>query len=409
MFPPGLQFDNGRETIRLTITTLVIAADILLPPVVIPAYFFYSGTMPLLFSSFGRVLVEPCRPLLSKNTMSNTMNKRTWLLSISPFLFLFSRAQHCSLPDSFFAEDTLVVCEGVSYQLDGPAISGATYKWSTTGNGNSINIGLNGKYWLEMSDGSCTQSDTITILFNSFLLSPQLEDLKLCKSQPALPLPVQGQHLLWYTDPVGGVPNTVLPVPSTADTGRMTYWFTQTIRGCESPRLPMQVKVIDKPMFDLGEAFIIPCGALGIVLQVVADGESVYTWDNGSHDVAMTVTGRGKYSLYAENMCGDHRDTTIAVECEDRCVQFPNAFTPNSDGRNDVYQAACFCPVPKYKLSIYNRNGEMVFQTTDPAAGWDGFYKGKLQPNGAYVYYSEFFDFLLKQNFTRKGSLVLLH
>jgi len=337
------------------------------------------------------------------------MKKRTRLLTLFILLFLFSKAQHCSLPADLFPDDTIVVCQGTTYQLDGPSISGASYAWSTGGSGSSVSLGFNGKYWLEMSDGSCTITDTVMVLFNSFLLSPQIQDLKLCKSQPALPLPVKGQHLQWYTDAIGGVGNTALPVPSTADTGRITYWFTQTIRGCESPRLPMLVKVIDKPMFELGEAFIIPCGAPGIVLQVVADGESQYTWDNGSHQVAMTATGRGHYSLYAENMCGNHRDTTVAVECEDRCVQFPTAFTPNSDGRNDKYQAACFCPVPKYKLSIYNRNGEIVFQTTDPTGGWDGYFKGKLQPNGAYVYYSEFFDFILKQNFTRKGSFVLLH
>jgi gliding motility-associated-like protein len=108
-------------------------------------------------------------------------------------------------------------------------------------------------------------------------------------------------------------------------------------------------------------------------------------------------------------MCGNHRDTVTAVECQDRCVQFPNAFTPNSDGKNDSYRAACFCPVPAYRLIIYNRNGEQVYQTKDPDAGWDGYFRGKLQPNGVYVYYSEFYDFILKQNFTEKGTLVLMH
>lgn len=260
-----------------------------------------------------------------------------------------------------------------------------------------------------MDDGTCAKSDTVTVLFNSFLLSPRISDLKLCKGQPARPLPVQGQNLLWYTGPLGGTGNPIMPVPSTADTGRTTYWFSQTIQGCESPRLPMLVKVIDKPMFELGEAFIIPCGALGIVLQVVDDNESNYTWSDGSNEVSMVATKRGQYSLYAENMCGNHRDTTVAVECEDRCVQFPNAFTPNGDGKNDFYQAAVHCPVPKYKLVIYNRNGELVYQTSDPkATGWNGYFKGKVQPIGAYVYYTEFFDFVLKENFTEKGTFVLL-
>jgi gliding motility-associated-like protein len=89
-------------------------------------------------------------------------------------------------------------------------------------------------------------------------------------------------------------------------------------------------------------------------------------------------------------------------------VQYPTAFTPNGDGVNDTYQAAVFCPVPTYKLVIYNRNGELVFQTTDPTGGWNGYFKGKVQPIGAYIYYTEFFDFVLKQSFIQKGTFVLL-
>lgn len=336
------------------------------------------------------------------------MKKPTSLLTVYIFLFLSSKGQPCSIPDTFFADDTIVVCQGTSYQLNGPVIPGATYTWSTAEANASVMLNVQGKYWLQMNDGVCSKTDTVTVLFNSFLLSPQVSDLKLCKGQPATPMQVRGQNILWYNGPIGGAATPGLPSPSTIDTGRVTYWFTQTLRGCESPRIPLQVKVIDKPKFELGDAFIIPCGALGITLQVVADGESTYTWINGSHDISMVAPSRGRYWLYAQNMCGDHRDTTIAVECKDKCVQFPNAFTPNSDGRNDQYQAACFCPVPKYKLVIYNRNGEMVFQTSNPEAGWNGYFKGQLQPNGAYVYYTEFFDFVLKQSFTEKGSFVLL-
>ena len=122
----------------------------------------------------------------------------------------------------------------------------------------------------------------------------------------------------------------------------------------------------------------------------------------------MVATGRGKYSLYGENMCGHFRDTVMAVECSDRCVQFANAFTPNGDGKNETYAAACFCPVPKYRLVIYNRNGEKVFQTNDPLKGWDGYYLGKQQPTGAFIYYSQFYDFVLKQDMEEKGTFVLV-
>ncbi len=336
------------------------------------------------------------------------MSKSTSLLAILLFIYSFAGGQPCTIPDSFFADDTVVVCQGSSYIINAPVVAGGSYTWSTSEGGSSISVGFSGRYRLEMSDGVCTKTDSITILFNSFLLSPPVNDLKLCKGRPALPIRITGQNILWYTGPVGGTGSSVSPVPSTADTGRVTHWVTQTLKGCESPRVPLVVKVIDKPKFDLGDAFIIPCGASGIVLQVIPDGESAYTWSNGSNESSILAPVRGQYWLYAENMCGDHSDSIAAVECKDKCVQLPTAFTPNSDGKNDLYQAACFCPVPKYKLVIYNRNGEQVFQTADPKAGWNGYFKGQLQPIGVYIFYTEFFDFVLKQSFTEKGTFVLM-
>lgn len=336
------------------------------------------------------------------------MKKSTNLLIFFLFVYSISKGQPCTVPDSLFADDTVVVCQGTNYQINAPVIAGGSYVWSTAEGSTSINVSNNGKYWLQINDGVCIKSDSITVLFNSFLLSPAVNDLKLCKGGSVLPLPVQGQNILWYTDPVGGAGSVVAPVPSTADTGRVIHWVSQTILGCESPRISLMVKVIDKPKFELGDAFIIPCGALGITLQVIPDDETDYTWSDGSNESSIVAPARGRYWLYAENMCGDHADSVVAVECQDKCVQYPTAFTPNSDGKNDVYQAACFCPVPKYKLVIYNRNGEMVYQTTNPQAGWNGYFNGKIQPNGVYVYYTEFFDFVLKQDFTEKGTLVLL-
>jgi gliding motility-associated-like protein len=337
------------------------------------------------------------------------MRKVTSILTVFLLASFVPRAQSCTdVPDSFFPTDTIIVCQGSNYQLNAPMVPGGSYAWSTAEGGTSITVNFNGKYSLQINNGTCSKTDSVTVLFNSFLLSPIVADVKLCKGGPAPPIRAIGQNVLWYTDPLGGTASSINPVASTADTGRHTHWVTQTIQGCESPRVPLMVKVIDKPKFELGEAFIIPCDASGIILQVIPDGETNYTWSNGSTESSIIAPARGKYWLYAENMCGNHSDSVVAVECRDKCVQHPTAFTPNSDGKNDLYKAACFCPVPKYKLVIYNRNGEMVYQSSNPNAGWNGYFKGQLQPNGVYIFYTEFFDFVLKQRFTEKGTMVLL-
>jgi len=333
----------------------------------------------------------------------------TFLFFITMLTALRSQSQ-CTIPAKLFSSDTIVVCNDTITQLTVVPLTGVTYTWSDPESTNgSLTVTRNGKYWVTVSNGTCSQTDTTTVLFNSFVLSPIVEDVKLCKGGVPETIRAQGQNILWYTGPVGGTGSITPPVQTTADTGHWEYWVSQTIRGCETPRAEVNSIVIDKPHFELGEPFIIPCDAAGIVLQVIPDDDTRYTWSNGGGSgKSMMVNQRGKYSLYAENMCGNYSDTVQAVECKDRCVQFPTGFTPNGDGKNDQFRAAAFCPVPKYHLIVFNRNGEKVFETSNPNDGWDGSYRGKKAPIGAYVFYSEYFDFVLKRSLTDKGTVVLL-
>lgn len=343
------------------------------------------------------------------NYIRLSMKKATSIL-ICCLAFAFTSRSQCAVPDSLFSADTIIVCNDTITTISIVPLTGSlTYNWSTgEGGSNAVTLTRGGQYWVQVSDGTCSKTDTVTVLFNSFILSPIVEDVKLCKGGAPETIKAQGQNLLWYSGPVGGTGSITPPVQSTADTGRWEYWVSQTIRGCETPRAQVNTRVIDIPYFELGEPFIIPCDASGIVLQVIPEEGTDYLWSNGGTNRSMLVTGRGKYSLYAENMCGSFRDTVQAVECKDRCVQFPTGFTPNGDGKNDLFRASAFCPVPSYRLIVFNRNGEKVFETSNPADGWDGSYKGKKAPMGAYVFYSEYFDFVLKRSLTDKGTVMLI-
>ena len=63
----------------------------------------------------------------------------------------------------------------------------------------------------------------------------------------------------------------------------------------------------------------------------------------------------------------------------------PNAFTPNHDGKNDVFKALLFGDIKKYDLIIYNRWGNVVYRTNDPDKGWDGTFKG-TEPSTGYIW-----------------------
>jgi gliding motility-associated-like protein len=66
-------------------------------------------------------------------------------------------------------------------------------------------------------------------------------------------------------------------------------------------------------------------------------------------------------------------------------VYIPTAFTPNNDRKNDVFRALLFGDAEFFELSIFNRYGEVVYQSKDFRKGWDGKYKGMIQETGVFV------------------------
>jgi gliding motility-associated-like protein len=87
-------------------------------------------------------------------------------------------------------------------------------------------------------------------------------------------------------------------------------------------------------------------------------------------------------------------------------IYVPNIFSPNNDGSNDVLYVHGQ-GITELQLTIYDRWGELVFETTDMAQGWDGWYKGKVMDNAVFVYYLKA-TFYTGEQVTKKGNITLL-
>jgi gliding motility-associated-like protein len=114
-----------------------------------------------------------------------------------------------------------------------------------------------------------------------------------------------------------------------------------------------------------------------------------YNWNNGSNDSILTNLPTGTYtlSIIDSNGCINIANTTLN-DLEIDCAFFtyiPNGFTPNNDGNNDVLYVRGKGIASLY-LSIYNRWGNKIFDTTKITEGWDGKYKGQDQDQGVFVY-----------------------
>ncbi|HEY4337600.1 MAG TPA: M43 family zinc metalloprotease [Puia sp.] len=81
----------------------------------------------------------------------------------------------------------------------------------------------------------------------------------------------------------------------------------------------------------------------------------------------------------------------IKVDLCHKGLYFPGAFTPNKDGANDVWRPVIIGALPlEYRLSIYNRDGQLVFTTRDPAAGWDGRVRDIPAVNNAFLWWARY-------------------
>lgn len=115
-------------------------------------------------------------------------------------------------------------------------------------------------------------------------------------------------------------------------------------------------------------------------------GNNNATTQNATHE--FTEVGTYPVTIVMTNIWGCTDTLTRAVEViEDFTMYIPNAFTPNGDGINDIFQPKGMGWKPdQYEFLIYDRWGTLIFKTKDYTQGWDGTVKGNLCPSDVYVY-----------------------
>ena len=114
--------------------------------------------------------------------------------------------------------------------------------------------------------------------------------------------------------------------------------------------------------------------------------------------------GNGRFCYYIEAVEGNSTPFGAVLEgslSNLSCISqvpvifVPNTFTPNGDEHNELFRPITyFVSEIGYSFSIFNRNGEKIFETSDPQKGWDGTYQGSHVKNGSYVYHLQYINSL---------------
>jgi gliding motility-associated-like protein len=227
-------------------------------------------------------------------------------------------------------------------------------------------------------------------------------------------VPLEGQAYVWTFD--GAEPLIATDIGPYLlrwhTSGLKTVMLAVTIDGCSDTEFHQvvvnptpDVKILNKPE---------PV-CIGDKIYLQATGGVKYDW-SPADSILHSPEGRLyaqilKPSIYEVKVTNEFNcidSASIYYEHVEPCCNFsyPNAFTPNIDGRNDKFHVITYGNQKEFELSIYNRWGQRVYYGLDPNQGWDGTYGGKPCDAGTYFYYVNDLCFTGHRE-TTKGEVLL--
>jgi gliding motility-associated-like protein len=278
-----------------------------------------------------------------------------------------------------------------------PAIQGS-YQWNTGSTASTLTVQSQGTYLLKISQGGCASQESINVTYKPIPVINLGDDTTLCVGQNlTLDASVSGASYLWQDG--SNEPEFIVSQAG-------TYSVKVDQNGCDTTG-SVKVAYLSKPIISLGNDTTL-CNT-EILLLNVSYPASTYLWQNGSASPEFSVSAAGIYTALVSNICGQSSDS-INVTYENCACKFyvPNAFTPNNDGKNDIFQPKYECVFDNYDLRIFNRWGQLVFDSRQATTGWDGTKNGQPQPTGTYVWELSYRDSLTGKTEIKKGSLVLI-
>lgn len=275
---------------------------------------------------------------------------------------------------------------------------------------------------LVMTDTTaCNSPDTVqqVLSITSFNVSAQftIPDT-ICIGTPVNPVvtSTNGQTYSWT---FGDGQSSNAPAPGITYTSTGTYVVTfivtnpQSCNGADT--FTHSITVIDAPTADFTFAPVIPVANEPTTYTNLSVNATKYLWEFGDGNTSADVnpvhqfnnTGTYNTCLTAYNASNCPAKVCKKVSAEVvPLIGLPTGFSPNGDGENDVLYVRG-AAIKTLDLKIYNRWGQLIFETTSKEKGWDGTYNGEPQPIEAYGYVlvASFIDGSTK---TLKGNITLL-
>jgi gliding motility-associated-like protein len=278
----------------------------------------------------------------------------------------------------FSTSESIVCSDELPYLLTASDLY-TTYLWSTGETTPEIFITEPGTYYVQGYAGCATYIDTFSIMIYDEIADVPLPDtILICDINGTVDIfgPDGFDTYTWST----GETTQYISV-----TGNGIFTVTYS-KYCDTYSHTYQV-ITDAYLaleLNLPETLVVcPFGNPVAIIDAEV-GFPEYNWNTGENTAAISVSEPGVYIVTATTLCRTVADSTMVSSCQ--VMTLPNAFTPNGDGVNDLLFTICNPCDGFLSLTIYNRWGEPVFETSDPGIGWDGTFNGESAELGAYSY-----------------------
>lgn len=192
--------------------------------------------------------------------------------------------------------------------------------------------------------------------------------------------------------------------------------IVQDVNGCGSQPAVNTVIINPMPDIDAGpDKFFRIGSSVTLDASISNPGNYDFVWTPGTYLNTTTLLNptaltdrRMTYYITATDKATHCANTDSMVIKPISIVQVPNAFTPNNDGKNDLFRVLGTELVTRFNLRIFDRYGQLVFETNDKGQGWDGKRKGTDLPTGGFVYILTYSAPNYPAAQVEKGSFILI-
>ncbi len=162
----------------------------------------------------------------------------------------------------------------------------------------------------------------------------------------------------------------------------------QSINGCDST-YTATISFVPQYDFYLPEDTTLCMGQTFILAPVINSSYYNLMWENGSSNPYREIDTSGTYIMtYSHKSCNHQGNDEINVLFEncDFFIYVPNTFTPNKDGLNDGFAPVIYGDFTDYSFRIFDRWGEVIFESTTHGESWKGTYLNELVKTDVYVW-----------------------